>query len=131
MPAEDPFLSPQLQAGSVWQDDAWIGEPAGRQGKELGSNKFDYYDDVKNGMYGDVETWDRERFRKWILWPIGKMINPAKALKDNVEEGECKPSMISSAYGDGYSVAAAFPQVSASCMAEFRIYTIIVRATLI
>ena len=79
------------------------------QGKELGSNKFDYYDDVKNGMYGDIETWGTGKdLGNGFYGQLVKMINPAKALKDNVEEALRKPSMISSAYGDGYSVGGGF-----------------------
>ncbi|MEE1347415.1 MAG: SpvB/TcaC N-terminal domain-containing protein, partial [Bacteroidales bacterium] len=27
-------------------------------GKEVGTNRFDYYDDVKDGLFGEAKTWD-------------------------------------------------------------------------
>ncbi len=71
-------------------------------GKEVGTNSFDYYNEVMNGLFGEAEMWDGkvERFQTSVL---GKNLDYVNAYS-SIGGGGCE----SASWGGGINVGSGF-----------------------
>lgn len=82
-------------------------------GGEVGTNRLDYYDDVKDGLFGEAETWaaDVETFQSGVLSRNSDYVNDYSSIGGGFSNG--------ASWGGVLSIGAGFASDAASVHAGY------------